>query len=153
MIVLHGDIFRADPTDAFVVIPTNVGWRRDGSNVMGRGVAKIAATLYPDLPSLYGAWCQERGADLFVCEKYRLICAPSKPLLMQRPNMSWSQKADLLTVEDSYRKLLVWVLSHKDAEVKTPLLGAGNGGIPNAEALRIINSVGFPNRVFLVLYD
>ena len=52
----NGDIWNVEPKDAWIVVPTNVGWKRDGSNVMGAGLAKQARLKFKQLPYDYGKW-------------------------------------------------------------------------------------------------
>jgi hypothetical protein len=111
------------------VIPTNIGWKKDGLNVMGRGLARQAAQRFPDLAREYGNTCRQMvevdGSDRFLATHEALILAPVKPLAAN-PALSWRQPAsvDLIrwTAEELAR-LNVW---YKWA-VAVPLLGCGNG--------------------------
>ncbi len=146
-----GDIFSCPPQDAFIVVPTNVGWTRDGRNVMGAGVAKVAAKLWPELPVDYGKWCQNHKGKIYVDKKNRIICLPSKPLNAAQPWASWRYKSDPTTIRESFVQLREWVDAHPNDKVKLPLFGAGNGGLRTADALRIVQAASFPESVFLVL--
>ena len=57
----NGDIWNwlSEPHNCEVVIPTNIGWKADGSNVMGAGIAKQAILRYGrDIAAWYGAICR-----------------------------------------------------------------------------------------------
>jgi hypothetical protein len=119
-------------TGAWIVIPTNLGWRRNGTNVMGRGLALQAAQRYPDLPREYGQWCQNRGyLDLVIWntgEDKHLIMAPSKPLDSENPHLSWQQPADPELVKRSLTEIYDFACTHAE-DFGLPLLGTGNGGL------------------------
>jgi hypothetical protein len=57
---IYGDIW-AFQGQAVIVITTNGSLTRDGRAVVGRGVARQAATRYPDLPERLGVLLQTGG--------------------------------------------------------------------------------------------
>ena len=137
---LVGNIWDAPPGTA-ICIPTNVGWKRDGSNVMGRGVALQASRRYPTLAAEYGHWCMFHGAELFIVpslsygDNRRLVCFPVKPPATN-PALSWRQPADLglinhstIALSERFRHTQVWL----------PLVGCGNGGLAPADVLPILD--------------
>ena len=114
-----------------LVIPTNAGWTKDGRNVMGAGLAKEAKEVCEngahivDLAALYGGLCRTGSSRVYL-EPLRLILVPSKPLLRDKPWLSWRQPSDGWTIKES----LEWLVEHRDVFrecVGVPLLGAGNG--------------------------
>ena len=132
---MTGNIWDAS-ADVAIVIPTNVGWKHNGENVMGRGVARQAATRYWALAEGYGYWCKAEGDRLYERvegDGRRLICFPVKPLALN-PSMSWQQPADLHLLERSAVALAA--LSHRS--VWLPLVGCGNGGLNPADVLPIL---------------
>jgi len=151
MITIHGDIwkeFEARP-ESYLVIPTNVGWKADGENVMGRGLAKQAAEKFPELPGLYGSCCQKYGEEVFVHVGRRIICAPTKPLNKEHPHLSWKAFSTFKDVKKSYRQIRD--LSQKGLTIVTPLLGAGNGGLRFTDAMMLVDEAKMPDNVILVL--
>jgi hypothetical protein len=145
-----GDIFVVAPKDGWIVVPTNVGWREDGRNVMGAGLAKFASARYRMLPLDYGRWCQMHESDIYIDNDNKIICAPSKALVKSQPWASWRGKADRATIRNSFSQLKAWVEAHADAVVKLPLFGAGCGGLPVQECVQMTEEAGFPDSVILV---
>lgn len=134
-----GDLFDFTASHA-ICVPTNVGWRRDGSNAMGAGIAKRAAQTWPMLPRMLGEYCSRYkeqsgvvGWWVFAPEAF-LICVPVKPLT-SRHNMSWDQHASLPLIEKSIQELVKLVDSNADAgdsrlqNICLPRLGCGNGSL------------------------
>ena len=145
-----GDIFVVEPKDGWIVIPTNVGWREDGRNVMGAGLAKLASARYRSLPLDYGRWCQTYEDEIYVDSDNKIICAPSKALVRSQPWASWKGKSDRATIRNSFVQLKNWVGSHTDDVVKLPLFGAGCGGLPVRECIEMTEEADFPDSVILV---
>lgn len=123
---VNGDIWIYWKLGKIIVIPTNAGWKSDGSNVMGRGLAKQASEKIIELPFRYGNDCIKREPYQYY-EDIRLILVPTKPLNEEQPYLSWKQDANKETITDS----LIWlnenVESFKSDKVYVPILGAGNG--------------------------
>ena len=134
--------------NSWIVIPTNIGWKKDGSNVMGRGLAKQAAIRFPKFPYWYGAVCRKYAENSIwpldfypilkiegsiINDKYTflgLIPFPVKKLNRTQPHYSWSNPADLETIAISVK---VFMQKHQKyvgkAAVYFPLIGCGNGGL------------------------
>ena len=113
---------------AWIVIPTNIGYKRwpqkkvqpachVGPNVMGRGLAQDAASKYPWLPPLYGEFCWLHGPDTPVTYDMcsRTVLFPTKPMNTNEPWMSWKGKADLERIRTSARQLNNLILPRKEA--------------------------------------
>jgi hypothetical protein len=118
---------------------------------MGAGLAHEAALRVPTLPVDYGAWCQAHGGKIYVSRKHRLICLPSKPLNENQPWASWRGKACPSLIRESYRQLLTWAVENPNEKVKLAPFGGMCGKIPMDEAIALVDEVGFPDNVFLVL--
>ncbi len=130
----------------WVVVPTNVGWKSNGCNIMGKGLALEAKNLFPSLPKLYGEWCKSNGDELYINEDYKIICAPSKSLNKELPWLSWKDNATLDQVHSSYEKLfklaLTWSVSSDDkgqSLIKCPLLGIGNGQLTKESIIDMLD--------------
>ena len=122
-----------------IVIPTNAGWKSNGENVMGAGIAKEASLIVPKLPSIYGEFCQQKNPRVYLKELH-LICVPSKPLNTSSPHLSWKQDADFATVRTS----LEWLEANSEQfpnPVYVPLLGAGNGGLDKDLVRELMDSI------------
>lgn len=134
---------------ARIVIPTNIGWKRDGANVMGAGLAKQAAARYPGAAAWYGAWCADHPGEPCVVA-YPLapiIFFPTKPLNWQAPYLSWQGSADLATIERSAKALASWPGKEP---VAVPLVGCGNGGLLAADVVPILERCLTKKRFVLV---
>jgi len=144
-----------DIGNTFIVIPTNLGWKSDGTNVMGRGLAKQAAKRFPSLPKEYGRFCKELAKKkellLYLDEVKRLILLPSKPLNVSKPWLSWTGKADIQMVIKSLTSLKEWVVE-TSRFVGLPLLGTGNGGLDKKAVLDITEKIlGELENIYLYL--
>jgi len=135
---VYGNLWDFHGKGYSLVVPTNLGWRRDGSNVMGRGVASQAAHKFPDLPQIYGEVCQDmaaRGvAEIWFYEG--LIFFPTKPLDEKKPWLSWMGRSVAAVVEKSTMQLAAW--SNPGERIALPLVGCGNGGLPEEVVLPIL---------------
>lgn len=167
---------------AYVVIPVNIGYRmrpppgddcaKVGANVMGAGLAKVVAGMYPILPLLYGQFCYSKGKDTPVTWDIgtALILFPVKPLKEDEPHASWKQKASLELIERSAKELAGLSLLSKEElvewgtgcarptptletdEIYLPLVGCGNGGRKEAEVMPILQRHLSSDRFVLVRY-
>ena len=149
--VERGDIWAFEKTH-LIVIPVNVGYRRDGANPMGRGVAMEAARRYPEFPAWFGAKCMELGADTPVLRfpSTPLLAFPTKPFNRANPAMSWKSKADLGLIERGVKQLSEW--PGRDL-VATPMPGTGNGGLEMSDVRPILDKYLSDDRFILVLWE
>lgn len=124
-----------------IVVPTNIGWKKDSCNVMGRGIAKEAAEQFPNLPFEYGCKCQE-GYARYYFEEYKLIMLPSKPLNEEKPWLSWQGMADYQTVRDSLEWLNTFAEMNLNlfSKIYVPIIGSGNGQLPKSEIINLMNT-------------
>lgn len=141
-----GDLWTWNHEGRWIVVTTNIGWRKDGLNPMGAGVAKAAADLYPDLAAWYGRRCKKYGSNTAVAVYDKLFLFPTKPLNEDQPWMSWKSDSSLELIARSCRQLvkLVDVLSASGEfipRVGLPLPGCGNGNLTRHQVLPIIQSV------------
>jgi len=156
MQTIAGDIWGLATAKDAVVVPTNVGWRSDGRNVMGRGLARQAARRWPELPQDYGAFCRKHGRATPIalyplptgnrwCKM--LLLFPVKPLDLERPHLSWLQPANAAYIEAHLMRLAeapgTGILKHLDiaegARVLVPSLGCGNGGLPESQIVPMLH--------------
>ncbi len=145
MIERTGDITTWMAEKRWAVVPTNIGWKKDGANPMGAGVALAAADVYPDLAAWYGARCQKYGADTAVCPYYygNLILFPTKPLNRAQPWASWRDQSDLDLIARSVTQLqkLGEILHGRKVcfgEIALPLVGCGAGGLSRSDVVPIL---------------
>jgi hypothetical protein len=149
MKIVVGDIWSTKyDWPVYRVIPTNIGWKMDGSNVMGRGVAAQAAKLYPELAKWYGERCQRHWGDVGLRVWKNLVLFPVKPLNEEQPQLSWRQPADLDLVDESIVELK-WFLTEQ--EIVLPMVGCGNGELDPMSVLPILKRYLSDDRFTLVI--
>jgi hypothetical protein len=125
---VKGDIWIYHKLGKIIVIPTNAGWKSDGSNVMGRGLAKQASEKFPELPFRYGDCCKRLEPHQYFKDCH-LILIPSKKLNEQQPYLSWQHESDKDTIITSLAWLQIHVKEFEGDKIYVPILGAGNGGM------------------------
>jgi hypothetical protein len=137
------------------VIPTNIGWKQNGENVMGRGLAAMAKDKYPSIARFYGAHCKKYGhwapiTSRVVCDPDdndlildRLVFFPTKELNEAAPAMSWKNESSLRLIERSAQQLLLWAVWGLNGgfPVYVPLVGCGNGGLRREAVMPILEEV------------
>lgn len=146
-----GDLWAYEKTH-LLVVPTNIGWKSNGKNVMGRGLALQASGRYPELPQWYGGQCRRFGAVTPVL-RYPdgpLILFPVKTLNEDNPAMSWKHGASLVLIERSARQLSELRV---DRPVAVSLVGCGNGGLGMGDVRPILDHHLSDNRFTLILPD
>ena len=138
-------LWRHHDEGRWVVITTNIGWKKDGDNPMGAGVAKEAAKRFPDLPTIYGVRCQKYRCDTAVWpfEPGKLILFPTKPLNSNQPWLSWKNNSDYGLIEKSAKQLayLVFILRERGKFLSTvtlPMVGCGNGNLNPKRVTQIL---------------
>jgi len=153
-----GNIWDFESIATRIVIPTNIGWARGKTqaksvyNVMGRGLAKDAASRYRHLDIWYGHVCRKYKEDTPVIEhpKYPVILFPVKPLNRKNPWFSWKSQADLGLIEKSCAQLAT--LRTKAGMIYIPLVGCGNGGLEFEQVYPVMSKyLNHPDRFSLVL--
>lgn len=122
-----------------IVIPTNIGWKANGENVMGAGLAKEAAKRFPDLRHRYGQLCKFHGlkTPVMFMDDLGLVLFPTKPLNLDAPNMSWQGASDIRRVEQSLQEL-VSLQPVMKRTVYIPLVGCGNGRLRESAVLPLM---------------
>ncbi len=120
MIEVKGNLFHHHKDGSWIVITTNGYVKRDGCAVMGAGVAKQAARLYPNLPAVVGKLIKERDNHVHPLLHHRIFTFPVKH--------NWWEEADVPLIKRSLEEL-VWYAD--EMEIKThifmPRPGCGNG--------------------------
>ena len=141
MIEKIGNIWSFHAEKRWIVITTNIGWKKDGTNPMGAGIARAAADKYPELPGWYGSRCERYGADTAVTiyKPGKLILFPTKPLNEEQPWMSWKSDADLVLIRRSTRQLAKLIdIVNLGTQVGLPLVGCENGNLHAKQVLPIL---------------
>lgn len=127
MKVIKGDIWKCHATGAWVGIPTNGCLKKDGSLVMGKGLALQAVERFPHLPKTFGIHVDTFGNTVGILSKERLFSFPTKN--------HWMEPADLHLIEQSAQTLcdyfstdLLFLENYeKIPEIYLPKVGCGLG--------------------------
>lgn len=130
MVVVIDDLW-AGPASAWRVVPTNRMTRRDGSAVMGAGIALQAAKRFPDLPQAYGAALRGGSRGLWAYAPGHVLCLPTKH--------DWRDNADIALVARGLAALRHFAKAHPDAAIRLPMIGAGLGRLRGADVRRLID--------------
>jgi hypothetical protein len=147
MRIITGDLWTVPAV--WRVIPTNTCVRRDGTAVMGAGIALQAARRHPDLPRELGAFLRRQppGAPAPAAHfpAYRLSCLPTKT--------DWRLPSSLDLIERGLRQFLADLPSLPEAApgpIALPLLGCGLGQLHSSDVLPLLHRL-LDDRFVLVL--
>jgi len=142
-----------------ICIPTNLGWKADGSNVMGRGLAKQAARRFRKLPKFIGesyrtiqtkfhTGVSDKSINQLApiisitINETELIMIPSKKLV-KPAYLSWKQKSDERLISRALWHFRDKILADEFHRMffAVPLVGAGNGQLDEELVESIIKSI------------
>lgn len=151
LIQVISDFWEDVPGIVLRVIPTNPGWKSDGSNVMGRGLASECVRRYPGIAKWYGYRLRTQykttPAAIEMPMKHRdhpLIFCPVKKFIAASPHLCWQADADIKLVNYNLYQLAVYYNryadseGHRDGMIGIPLLGCGNGRLSPADVLPLM---------------
>ena len=130
-----------------VCVTTNGFVKKNGESVMGRGCAKEAAELIPDLPILVGAHLLQNGNHVGqikvpVGEKsLRIITFPVKH--------NWWEDADLVLIRTSAYELGKIAKRDSDRKYILPRPGCGNGRRKWSDVKKVIADI-LPDNVLVI---
>jgi hypothetical protein len=136
MLEAKGNIWYLDG-DA-LCITTNGFVKKDGTCVMGRGIAKEAAGLRPELPAILGSLIQSKGNHVHVLDydsHYRqwVLSFPVKH--------NWFEKADIKLIKRSAEELVVKADELEWERVLLPRPGCGNGKLNWEEVKAVLEPI------------
>ena len=148
MNIIYGNVWKeAARAHGTVVVPTNIGYKFDAIAVMGAGVAKQAADMFPDLPKWYGGLCKQYLDKTPVFQFNReIIVFPTKPLNHQSPQLSWKSNSSLDLIARSAAELRNFT-----GQIFLPLVGCGLGEQPIDLVIPILDYFLVAKRFVLVI--
>jgi len=124
-----------------LVVPTNVGWKKDGHNVQGAGIAKQLKENFRDKDYAleYGLLCkyyssedqyQDKSFCYSIMSKDLNICFfATKPLNEKQPWLSWKQNSTIEQIKESIKEFKTLIEFYDEMIFLIPLVGSGNGGL------------------------
>ena len=135
MLEIVGDLWYFRGWGYWICVPTNGIIKKDGSNVMGRGLALQTKQRFPGFDKKLGQAIKEIGNRPLAFTGQKIITFPVK--------YHWSDKADLNLIRDSATALVELVDKHSfDAPFYLPRVGCGNGKRKwDTEVYPILNSI------------
>jgi hypothetical protein len=174
MIHISGNIWEY-LNSGYIGIPTNGYISRNGTGVLGRGLAKQALDRFPDLGYTFGQHLKTNGhcvGWMQVPPNGRLISIPVKPISLTIQSRNdydrvlsrakshfevgdvvpgyWC-KADLGLIRHSLFELVVFIMKHNLEKVYIPALGCGNGGLDfNQDLCPLLMEMCLDDRIILV---
>ena len=162
MRLYRGDIWDKLRLKHEIVIPVNIGWKKTGENIMGRGLAKQALERYPKIASFLGNYqrdfwehthCPMGNYHWIIKYPWApLTFFPTKPLLVEKPWLSWSQQSDEKMIKELLPHLPDYADRHGIKKIAVPVLGAGNGGLDYGTMVNLIRDTVVDSRFVLVTH-
>jgi hypothetical protein len=137
MKIIDGNIWQLLGVNDAAVIPVNVGWRKNGTAIMGKGLAYQANFRFPNLALTWGSICKDRRTKTTViyCKFHNksgipltLVLFPTKPFNSSSPWLSWQNPSDENLVIKGLEELKNLGRMVK-GNIYLPLLGCGEGGL------------------------
>ena len=114
--------------DGWKIIPTNCQVNKNGHAVMGAGLAKQAATRYPDLPKLLGYNLDKfmnYGPECYFFKEYKIVAFPTK--------IHWKDDSDLELIREAAWSLSDFIKNcshiHLGERFFIPRVGTGLGNL------------------------
>jgi len=144
MIEIKGDIWSFWQSRQWVAITTNGIVKKDGTAVMGKGIALQAAQRFPDLPKQLALKIKSMGNCVFIFPEYRVATFPTKT--------DWKNNSDLLLIGDSCRQLRQLLFIHSIEKIFLPRPGCENGGLLWKDVKPVLESILIEDRFVVVEY-
>lgn len=136
-----GDMWTAYGDADLFLITTNSTLKKNGSLVMGRGIARQARDRFPGLDVTLGReiarHCGNHG-------EYGLLVSPRWPVAKLgafQVKTHYARPASLSLIRRSVATLLAWCERHPHAAVRLNFPGIGNGGLARAQVLPLLKSL------------
>ncbi len=129
MRVIQGNLFAPQilkQADA-ICVTTNGIVKSSGQAVMGAGVAKVASTLWSDLPRILGNQLQKHGNRVHFLKHDQQL---NLSLLSFPTKHDWKQPSDLDLIIKSTLQLVELASNSGWEQIYLPPPGCGLGGLP-----------------------
>ncbi len=143
MKLAKGNMWTAYREADLFCITTNSFVKKDGSAVMGAGIAKQAKERLPGIDLAIGQRIlqecgQTRGGvyGLLVSDHW-----PKARLAAFQVKTNWNDKASLALIRRSTEALIAWCDIHPKAKVQLNFPGIGNGKLKRDDVLPIIEAL------------
>jgi len=141
MLEEYGD-FWAIPAD-FHCIMTNGALRRNGSAIMGKGIALEARRRYHDIEAILGSLINKYGNHVFHLG-YNILSFPTK--------YHWKQDSDIQLIKRSAQELVILFENSPAERILLTRPGCGNGNLQWSEVKPVIQEILVDNK-FVIVYN
>ena len=139
MIIIKQNIWNVDAD--YRIITTNGDIKKDGSAVMGKGLALQAAQKYPDLPLRLGIQLKNDN-KCYIFPDMHIITFPTKYHWRENSNYKLIMEGIDFLKRFSYNSGLTFVM---------PIPGTGNGNLHKGIVLSLLEIL--PDNVLVCNYD
>ena len=131
-----------------IVFGSNLSIKKDGTNVMGAGLAKQLKDAYPGIEKAHGDVLKEFKGVQNIPYYHK---GSKDPIVVAFPvKKHWSENAIPSLIERSCHELKEIACENKKMTFLWAFPGIGNGKLDPDEVLKIIQKVGMPDNVILV---
>lgn len=131
------------------LITTNPITRKDGMAVMGRGIAKEAATKFPEIQRSFGQLLEaHNNKPTNSCDWICQLEGQDVGYFMVKDH--WAANADLEIIKKSVNSLLIWINHMQWGRIDLNFPGIGNGKLHREDVLPILEVL--PNNVHVWEY-
>lgn len=126
--------------EVILTVPTNVGWKKDGVNPQGAGIAKQLKENFKDQNYAleYGLIChyyhkidQLKDKSMSYCHTSKdeqILFFATKPLNKEKPYLSWQQNSTMEQIKASMKEFKSFI-DYQEEIILFSLVGSGNGGL------------------------
>lgn len=131
-----------------IVFGSNLSIKKDGTNVMGAGLAKQLKNAYPGIEKAHGDALKEFKGVQNIDFYYE---GSEDPIVVAFPvKEHWSEKAKLSLIEKSCHELKEIACENKKMTFLWAFPGIGNGKLDPKDVIKIIKKVEMPDNCVLV---
>ena len=141
---IYGDLFAYMGRPGYKICITTNGYiKNNGEGVMGRGCAKQAVEIEPDLPRLLGLSLKSRG-NVVASLTDQFVSFPVKH--------SWEQEADIELINKSALALKERALAQPNIKFILPRPGCGNGKLKWKTVKQELEKVALPENIWIISF-
>ncbi len=150
MIEIKEDIWKYRAPGHWIGVTSNHSRKSSGENVMGKGIAREAALLFPDLPKRFGDLIKEQGITK---EKFgwSTFWFPEYHCFTFNVKYTWQLLADLELIEYSCHELKQHMQENKNDKYYLAAPGSGAGGLDYETQVKPLLASFFNNTDRLII--
>ena len=127
MNICHGDLWHHLGEYDAICITTNGKVKKDGSVVMGAGIAKQAKDKFHGIAYIIGKYIRLRGNEPHVIDMNYFFELDMPNIVTFPVKHHWKERADLILIKISAEHLLHLLNKNEWERVALPAPGVGNG--------------------------